>query len=78
MSNTNNAKATFGRKAVLTPKKSLTHNTRANIVQRDISIKVSIDSHVSKIKVSGHIKVDFKSKQKKDSYKELNKMLKEG
>ena len=75
MSNTKNAKATFGTKAYLNPGTKLTQNTQISVSQNGISIKVS---RVSATKTSGHTSVDFESKRRKDSYKKLNKMLGEG
>lgn len=75
MSNTKNSKATFGRKASLNLGSKPSQSTQIIVSSNGISIRVS---RVSATKTSGHTRVDFESKRKRDSYKELNKMLGEG
>ena len=75
MSNTNNPKASFGKRASLSSGNAKPQKTNVTFTSNGISIKVS---HVSATKVSGHTRIDFESKRRKDSYRELNKKLGEG
>ena len=72
MSNTKDSIAIFGKKALLNPGNKPSQSTHVIVSQNGILIRVS---RVSPTKTSGHTRVDFENKRKKDSYKELNKML---
>lgn len=75
MTNTNNTRANFGKKASLTTGAKPLQKTYIIVNKDGISITIS---HISAAKVEGHTRVDFESKRRKDSYKELNKILGEG
>jgi len=63
MSKTSSEKATFGRRASLISGDKLTPKTQIVVTKDGISIRVS---HISASKITGHTRVDFQSKRKKD------------